>query len=43
MSVGLVDLSDLSHILFARVNGGEMMYAVSLPKIAILVAAFHCF
>lgn len=43
MSVGLVDMSDLGHILFARVNGGEMMYAASLPKIAVLLAAFHCF
>ncbi|WP_321492947.1 serine hydrolase [uncultured Desulfobacter sp.] len=43
MAVGLVDLSDLNHVLFARVNGGEMMYAASLPKIAILLAAFHSF
>ena len=43
MAVGLVDLSDLGHIIFARVNGSEMMYAASLPKIAVLLAAFHSF
>ncbi|MGD9823254.1 serine hydrolase [Desulfobacter sp.] len=43
MTVGLVDLSDPGHIMFARINGGEMMYAASLPKIAVLLAAFHCF
>ncbi len=43
MAVGLVDLSDPSNVLFARVNGNHMMYAASLPKIAILLAAFHCF
>jgi len=39
MAVGLVDLSDPYHIKFARVNGSEMMYAASLPKLAILLAA----
>lgn len=39
MAVGLVDLRDRSHIKFARVNGDEMMYAASLPKIAILLAS----
>ncbi len=43
MAVGLVDLSDVGHIMFARVNGSEMMYAASLPKIAVLLAAFHSF
>lgn len=43
MAVGLVDLSDPSNVLFARINGNHMMYAASLPKIAILLAAFHCF
>jgi len=39
MAVGLVDLSDPEHVRFARVNGNHMMYAASLPKIAILLAA----
>lgn len=38
MAVGLVDLRDRAHIRYARVNGDEMMYAASLPKIAILLA-----
>ncbi len=38
MAVGLVDLKDPFNIRFARVNGNEMMYAASLPKIAILLA-----
>ncbi|MEX1301502.1 MAG: serine hydrolase [Desulfotignum sp.] len=43
MTVGLVDLTDPSGIRFAGVNGNEMIYAASLPKIAILLAAFYCF
>lgn len=39
MAVGVVDLSDLNNIRFARVNGNTMMYAASLPKLAILLAA----
>lgn len=39
MAVGLVDLRDRAHLRFARVNGDEMMYAASLPKIAILLAS----
>jgi beta-lactamase class A len=39
MAVGLVDLSDPHHIKFAQINGDEMMYAASLPKLAILLAA----
>lgn len=39
MSIGLVDLSG-PEPRFARVNGNEMMYAASLPKIAILLAAY---
>jgi beta-lactamase class A len=38
MAVGLVDLRDRARIRYARVNGDEMMYAASLPKIAILLA-----
>lgn len=39
MAVGIVDLSDIENVRFARVNGNHMMYAASLPKIAILLAA----
>lgn len=39
MAVGLVDLSDPENIRYARVNGNRMMYAASLPKLAILLAA----
>ncbi len=39
MAVGLVDLSDPFHPIYARLNGNVMMYAASLPKIAILLAA----
>ncbi|MDP5172498.1 MAG: class A beta-lactamase-related serine hydrolase [Bacteroidia bacterium] len=39
MSVGLVDLSDTQNMRFAQVNGDVMMYAASLPKIAILLAS----
>jgi beta-lactamase class A len=39
MAVGLVDLADPAWPRFARVNGEAMMYAASLPKLAILLAA----
>ncbi len=39
MAVGIVDLSDPENVRFARVNGRHMMYAASLPKIAILLAS----
>lgn len=39
MAVGVVDLKDYDHPRFARINGDEMMYAASLPKIAVLLAA----
>ncbi|WP_117884126.1 serine hydrolase [Aureibaculum luteum] len=43
MAVGVVDLSDVDHIKFARINGNNMMYAASLPKIAVLLAAMDAF
>ncbi len=43
MAVGLVDLSDPAAPRFAHLNGEVEMYAASLPKIAILLAAFHQF
>ena len=42
MSVCLVDLSGKTP-KFASVNGDKMMYAASLPKIAILLAAYASF
>ncbi|MFC2102571.1 serine hydrolase [Bacteroidota bacterium] len=39
MAIGLVDLRDAYNVKYARVNGNVMMYAASLPKIAILLAA----
>jgi len=39
MSVGVVDLSDQANARYASVNGQHMMYAASLPKIAVLAAA----
>ncbi len=41
MAVALVDLSDPNNPHFARVNGRQTMYAASMPKIAILLAAFQ--
>ena len=40
LSLSLVDITDLSRPRVASVNGDEMMYAASLPKIAILLGAF---
>lgn len=39
MAVGIVDLADVNNIRFASVNGNHMMYAASLPKIAVLLAS----
>ncbi|ATX82305.1 beta-lactamase class A [Mariprofundus ferrinatatus] len=41
LSVALVDVTDPSAPAMAQINGDEMMYAASLPKIAILLAAFE--
>ena len=41
MSIGLVDLRDTNNVKFARINGNHMMYAASLPKIAVLLAAME--
>jgi beta-lactamase class A len=43
MAVGLVDLANPRRPRFARVNGQTMMYGASLPKLAILLAAFQGF
>ncbi|PQJ78002.1 serine hydrolase [Polaribacter porphyrae] len=39
MSIGIVDLSDTTKFRYAGMNDNFMMYAASLPKIAILLAA----
>lgn len=39
LAIGLVDLKNPLKPRFARLNGNEMMYAASLPKIAILLAS----
>jgi len=41
MAVGLVDLADPQAPRFAQVNGQTMLYAASLPKLVVLLAAFH--
>lgn len=43
LAVGLVDLQDPLNVKFAQINGNEMMYAASLPKIAILLTAMDAF
>ena len=43
MAVGVVDLAEPDGPHFASVNGDSMMYAASLPKIAVLLAAFDAF
>ena len=39
LAVGVVDMSNPYNVRYAAVNGNEMMYAASLPKIAVLLAA----
>ncbi len=41
LSVVLVDISKITEPKVAAVNGDVMMYAASLPKIAVLLAAFE--
>ena len=40
LSIVLVNISDLNKPKLAEVNGNQMIYAASLPKLAILLAAF---
>lgn len=42
LAIGIVDLSG-NEPKFANINGNKMMYAASLPKIAILLAAYESF
>ncbi len=39
LCIGLVDMRDPNKVKYANINGGHMMYAASLPKIAVLLAA----
>lgn len=39
LAIGLVDLKDPYNVRYAGVNRNQMMYAASLPKLAILLAA----
>lgn len=41
LAIGVVDISDEKNPSFARINGKHMMYAASLPKIAILLASME--
>ena len=41
LSAVIVDVTDPDRPRMAEVNGDEMMYAASLPKIAVLLAAFE--
>lgn len=43
LAVALVDLADPEAPRFAQVNGDTMMYGASLPKLAILLAAYQGF
>lgn len=40
LALVLVNISDLSNPKLAELNGNKMIYAASLPKVAILLAAF---
>ena len=41
MAVALVDLRQADNIKYASINGSHMMYAASLPKIAVLLSAIE--
>ena len=41
LAVALVDLTDPTHPRAAAVNGDQMFYAASLPKIAVMLAVFE--
>ena len=41
LSASLVDITDLASPRYASVNGTQMMYAASLPKIALLLGAYE--
>lgn len=39
MSIGIMDLTDIDNVQYAGLNDRHMMYAASLPKIAVLLAS----
>ena len=41
LAIGLVDLRQVERIGYASINGKHMMYAASLPKIAVLLTAME--
>lgn len=41
LAIGLVDLRQSDNIRYASINGEHMMYAASLPKIAVLLTAME--
>lgn len=41
LAITLIDITDVEHPRIASINGNTMMYAASLPKIAILLGAFE--
>ncbi len=41
LGVALVDITDLDDPRVAAINGDDMVYAASLPKIAVLLASFE--
>lgn len=41
MAIGVVDLRDPDHARFAGINENQMMYAASLPKIAVLLSTME--
>ncbi|MDX8405966.1 MAG: serine hydrolase [Mariprofundus sp.] len=41
LAVALVDITNPASPAMAQINGDEMMYAASLPKIAVLLTAFE--
>ena len=40
LAISIVDLNDFKNVRYASLNGNYMMYAASMPKIAVLYAAF---
>lgn len=41
LAVALVDVTDLSHPRAAALNGDQMLYAASLPKIAVMLGVYE--
>ncbi len=41
LALGVVDITDLDNPRYAAINPNHMMYAASLPKIAILLGVYH--